>query len=319
MKRFLCNILLFGVLLAVGFAGLEYYCRTLTDTEEIAYKARRIEEVGDSIDILVCGTSYFYWGIRPDLWKGKKVFNLATDGQHIEMQYYVLKSALERLSSLKQFLLQVSYCTYFEPPQEKFHYNSKWSPYTIYFHTEKYSGFSRYGAEIFNPPMFRSKIVPWRRPDDIYCGPFGNSYEHTLSRRPENWRDRAVDLERADTALKRKYKWKYLDYDRAYFKAILDLCRERGVEVIVVRAPAHHLYRDLLAQNQLDMTNQIIDQFQREYGFRFLDYFEDDRFEDDDFFDPSHLAYETGAAKWTIILSEDVEQSDRASCLSVSQ
>ena len=88
------------------------------------------------------------------------------------------------------------------------------------------------------------------------------------------------------------------------FKDYLDLLKENNIKPIVVICPTSvHHYQHFMNGSLKNRFYDIINEFQRQYNFQILDYFDSDLFDDNDFWDYSHLN-KKGAYKFTKILSE---------------
>jgi hypothetical protein len=99
----------------------------------------------------------------------------------------------------------------------------------------------------------------------------------------------------------------------AHLKDVMELIRDlsdRGIEVILVRLPAHRSYRDELSKTALERLSDMTDHIQNKLGVPYLDYFADSRFTDDHFLDGDHLNL-GGATVFSKILAHDLGASDR--------
>lgn len=86
------------------------------------------------------------------------------------------------------------------------------------------------------------------------------------------------------------------------FREYLQLLKQNNIKPIVVVFPASKYYTKYFSQRIEDEFNYIIRKVRKEYEFEYIDYFRCDLFEDDDFYDVSHLNLR-GAEKFTDILN----------------
>ena len=93
---------------------------------------------------------------------------------------------------------------------------------------------------------------------------------------------------------------------------MIDECKERGIEVVLVRLPAHQCYRDALDKAAVTGLQAMIDHTRKTMGLRFLDYYTDMRFTDEHFGDCDHLNVQ-GAEAFTRILVRDLAADEPVS------
>jgi hypothetical protein len=83
------------------------------------------------------------------------------------------------------------------------------------------------------------------------------------------------------------------------------LCKARNVGCVLVSTPTHRLYRELLAPDCVEETKRLVAQAVASTQASYLDYSDDPRFFDEDFFDCTHLN-PRGAVKFTKIFDADL-------------
>lgn len=97
-----------------------------------------------------------------------------------------------------------------------------------------------------------------------------------------------------------------VEENKKIFAEYLELLKENNIKPIVVVFPASKYYTKYFSKRIENEYNEIIKEFQEKYNFQYLDYFRSELFDDDDFFDVSHLN-KKGAEKFTNILNEVIE------------
>lgn len=90
------------------------------------------------------------------------------------------------------------------------------------------------------------------------------------------------------------------------FNDYLTLLEENNIKPIVIVCPTSKYYSKNFSERLKKQFNNIIDATRKEHKFQFIDYFDNNQFEDDDFYDVSHLN-QKGAEKFTEILNKIVE------------
>ncbi|PRR79404.1 hypothetical protein CLLI_08840 [Clostridium liquoris] len=92
--------------------------------------------------------------------------------------------------------------------------------------------------------------------------------------------------------------------NKLIFKIYLDLLTENNIVPIITVLPVSKYYRKFYEDNyQKDKFYKIMNEFKINYKFEIFDYFHNDMFEDEDFFDYSHLN-KYGAERFTNMLME---------------
>lgn len=82
--------------------------------------------------------------------------------------------------------------------------------------------------------------------------------------------------------------------------------KENSIVPIIAICPTSKYYRDNFNINKRNIFCNILDRLKYKYNFQVVDYFDSDLFEDDDFWDYSHLNGK-GAEKFTKILKEEIQ------------
>ncbi|MDU1277283.1 MAG: hypothetical protein E6342_08565 [Clostridium sp.] len=82
--------------------------------------------------------------------------------------------------------------------------------------------------------------------------------------------------------------------------------KENSIVPIIAICPTSKYYRDNFNINKRNIFYNILDRLKYKYNFQVVDYFDSDLFEDDDFWDYSHLNGK-GAEKFTKILKEAIQ------------
>lgn len=300
MKRYLKLISLFIVPILVFFACLEYVLRKIPN--DIKYKTEYMEKHGDSIEVLILGSSHSLSFLRPALFH-ENTFNAANLNQTLKFDYFILNKYRQSMSNLKYVILPISYATYFVDLESS---KDKWriKDYKMYM-----------GYRGGNPLAYRLEVTNGSTPaqldaainyitkgqDQLNCS--GKGFGLKFSRDPQT----NMQLTGKMVALRHTSAcdYKYADENIEYLKQILDICREGNISVVLYTAPAYHTYREKLNEGYLKRSYAITDSIVRLYpNVRYKNYFEDNRFKKDMYRDVDHLN-ETGAGFFTKILIED--------------
>jgi hypothetical protein len=300
MRRFLKNILLFAALTLAGLAAIEFLARHSGQIDYVRYKADRMKLDGDTVKTVFIGSSVTFQGIDPAYWADGHAFNLGSNAAYLEMQYYLVKAVLPLLPNLETLSLEFTQSTFYAGELESGNLWYMWIPYTLYYGTDKYGALSRYAYEMAYPPELRRRLLPWKAAA-LECDSNGHSVRWPLAARRADW-NRAFS---ATDSIREVERAERVGQNIGFFTAILDMCRNRGVEVMIRVMPMHPSYVRRFDKRQLRFTYRELYALKAKYHFRVMDYLDDPRLADDDMDDITHLNTDVGAAKWTRIIYDD--------------
>lgn len=97
-----------------------------------------------------------------------------------------------------------------------------------------------------------------------------------------------------------------VEENKQILKNYLKLLKNNKIKPIIVVCPASKYYTKNFSKRIEDEFHTIIDEFRNEFGFQYIDYFDSEEFDDDDFQDVSHLNNK-GAEKFTNILNKIIK------------
>lgn len=177
--------------------------------------------------------------------------------------------------------------------------------YKIYMDCDLYPDISLYNLEISDYQSARGKVERYLSNEDVPgCDGYGWGTTFRLSAKSMEIWNSGID---AENAVKRHTRsWEYINQNSSRMKELADFCKGHDIQLVLITTPCWHTYYDNLNQKQLAKMYELTDNFSKKYGFPYLDYLKDDRFDADDFYDCDHLS-DVGAAKFTKILVEDIK------------
>lgn len=302
MKRFLINCLIFfGVVIGTLLAG-EILVRQSPNPYKT--KDRFIHEHGRDIGTLILGNSHSFYGVRADLWPDTAI-NLGNVSQTIEYDRRLLEHNIDRMPHLKRVLMQVSYTSLYD---DKLENTDEWwrcINYQLYMGTDAHSPLSKYSLEASHIPVYIAKLrhVFGIGGALLTCDSIGNGMGYNFDKRDPDWENGGAGIAERHIGC---YVESRLPVNLAHLEAIADTCAGRGVELILFTQPDWHTYRDNVDPQQVRRTDSILTRLSAQKGIKYLNYFDDPRFVDRDFFDADHLTHEYGAVKLTDLLIDQV-------------
>lgn len=307
LRRFLLNVLLFSLLTAAGLAACELYVRTRINS--ISYQHAYVREHGNGISTLILGASSIWWGVDPKYFPSDSVFSMAYNGQSLHHSRRIMETCRSRMPALREIVLGILPCSFTDYPTEV---TDSWMseiPFTIYTDFNDHSPFSRYNFEICFPPRFRQILLPWLDGTHDKFDRLGHSTQSPAANRDKNWRKGFRWISGGHVAP----DFRYVGYNIAEMRGLLDFCRREGIRVTVVQTPLYPAYTLGIPRRQMALHYSAIRGLQAEYGFRFLDFADDPRVGPEAFYDVVHLSTDTGSRIFTPLLVSDLGKADAGS------
>lgn len=290
MRRFLKKILLFSLIIIALLVAGEVVVRRMPTS--YSYKHDRMESGAAGVATLVLGSSHTYYGVKSDV-LGDSVFNLANVSQTPDIDLLLLRKYLPAMTGLRRVIVPVSYFTFTEPRLEDGDEWFRCISYKTDMDLPGHSDFSKYNFEISDYEGYFAKLkgMVVKQPSNR-CDSLGWGLGYTLDSRGAGWQEQGRSRA-ASTTFPLSGRG---DEVERLLGEIIRLCRQRGVECVLVTTPAWHTYREALdARQRTDMmarTRRLADT----YGVRYLDFFSDSDFTEEDFHDVDHLS-DVGAVR----------------------
>lgn len=296
MRRFLKNILVFGIIVVVLLCVGEIVARGLPSP--YADKDKYIMEHGQDISTLILGSSHAYYGLNPSV-MGDSTFNLANVSQSPEYDLALLRHYMPYMPNLKTVIISVSYFTYRDPILEEGADRRLAIPYKTRMHLPVHSDFSRYNLEISDFGAYSAKLanLVLRQPEN-HCDSLGFGLGYDLSHREPHWQKRGEEHARRHTMSSPGRFASVMETQRA----LIRLAQDHGCRVVFITTPAWHTYASQLDASQETEMRRGMASLHAEFGVDYYDFLRDDRFGDSDFYDPDHLS-DRGARKFSEIIA----------------
>lgn len=304
MRNFLTYIIAVFIPIALFLGIGEYLVRQVPNPYK--YKEEWMEKHQQEVETLILGGSQTFYGVKPNLISGK-AFNLANVSQGLRYDYFFLKKFY--CPNLKTIIIPISYPTMYGRDLEK---GKEWYRaifYKIYMDYPAHSDYSRYNFEFTNFRTFKGKLTKYfDQSNDYGCDKWGWGNTYLLSKKNlAKWND-GSEAKKAEERHTRR-DWDdaliWAEENKSFLKEIAEECEKRGIKLVLITTPCWKSYVSLLSKRQMNNTREIIQQLQNQYHIQYLDYLQDSRFVDSDFYDSNHLS-EIGAAKFSRILNGDI-------------
>lgn len=299
MRRFVTYCAAFAALVVATLALAECALRRVPNT--YAYKHQWMQRHHSRVQTLILGNSLVLEGINPALVPGC-TFNLCNVAQTMEQDRQLLM-AYAPYDSLHTVVVGLSENILYAPLEQVPTLAVRATYYQLYMHCGNYPWWSSHRYELSRLDAARAKWQAYRQLRQqgrtVACDSLGFAPE-LLSRRPADWRKRGtgVSWQQISTPL--------VHYARnvTHLAAIARFCRQSGIRLVLVSTP---LWQPTDAKTR--RCYQSLGRWmQQQQLATYLDYSDDRRFDDNDFYDAHHLN-DRGADKFTRLLVTDLPTS----------
>lgn len=304
MKRFLVDILVLLTLTISVMAALEYSVRRCPTSYKI--KEQWMDKNAEDVEILFCGPSNIYYGVRPDLITRYKSFNLANVSESYDYTYWMISHFSERYKKLKYIVVSISY---YSLPYDRIEVCDpvRSAYYRIYNNCNYYPHNLSYSFETFFWDRSREKLKNYLAGRKINCDEFGFANDYTLERKQSKDHYSLLEDTKRWVDSHTNYNQDNVRYNLSYLDKIITYCEKENVSCVLVTPPVWHTYYDSCDKRQLAQMYESIDYLKEKHpSIKYMDYFQDSRFLEDDFYDPCHLT-DCGAVKFTKLLDSIIE------------
>lgn len=316
MKRFIYTLMLFVLPLVLLFGALELGLRSIPN--DYSFKNQWLKQNMSSVKILTLGSSYGYYSIRPQF-LSEPAFNAAHVSQSIRYDAFIFDEFIDKADSLQLLIWPIAY---FSLPYELEDDSKAWwrvKSYSIYYHCPDHRFDPRFNSEVVaGEKVFQeiSRVYKYlfsgyteRYTDSLGFGINYTKSERILERPSmcgfEDATGHTKDLaQKKDIILANKKRMNH----------VIQQCVQRNIRVLLFTAPACSTYYDNLESEQLKLMVDFCDSLALTYdNTTYLNLLSDSRFEEEDFYDATHLATE-GATKLTNILDDYIVNNNMIYC-----
>lgn len=307
MRKFISKVVLFIIiLLCVVFL---YEKALALRPNEFSYKKEYIEKNHDKIKILIMGHSQLEQGLIPSL-IGDSIFNLAIEGRSNYYDSELLKRYLPVLHNIKCVIWPLSYKFQYSKGQnvtisDIFNgRNGMGNTYRNMYYKYMDIGCGKWSF-IFWPETFNSKYEFAKRffTSDLKtltrCDSLGfhSNGPHNLANMNQTL---PTEYNYDDESVKEKLKGGMYNINN-----IAQLCKDKGIRLIVITPPAYKNYQSKLTKRGLLELSNVVSSMKKIYPeIEYKNYLFDNRFLIEDFYNSSHLS-EIGAIKFTKVVKND--------------
>lgn len=289
MKKFLINCLFFLLPITGLLVAMELYVRHLPNTYR--QKHEWMENHAEEVEILMLGNSHGLYGLRPNCFS-RKAYNLCQVSQTLEYDEFLIKKYTPRCRRLTDIFLVVDYSGFFDLPLEQTE-RFRCTYYRLYMDYPKHSLWSSYGFELSDVSAVKEKVLN----GGVLCDSTGWNPAYSTEKRSADY---LADAEVTTAVERHRCKnWAVAEENRRTLLRIVQWCKEHQLRLTLLHAPVSGAYYHALDSQQLAYLHRCCNL----PCVTVIDYADDPRFDDGDFFDADHLT-DSGAAKWSYMLMQ---------------
>lgn len=300
-KKIFFKLIVFFIPIAICFGYFEYQLKTKKFVSSYATKKYFLEQQLDSIETLVLGSSQIFNSINPTCFVSH-TFNLANVSQTIYFDKRLTLQYLPKLSKLKTVIINISYFSFF---YQLFDTKEYWRDYYYLQHfgikyyeiptfcLENYAAFAVY------KPLHCFKLAYKKFQDKNALEIVRNGYQPKFKQELINdsvGKTRVV-LHNTENMANRRAE---IETDLADFVKQLN---EKKINIVFVTTPVFKSYSKFCNKNIIDSNTTFINSLCKRYNALYLNFFEDNRFDKNDFSDNDHLR-NNGANKLSKLIND---------------
>lgn len=301
MKRFIIKILLLALPISFYAVIQEYALRTIPN--DYAYKNQWLTENAQSLKILSLGSSHGFFGIQPTEFS-QLAFNAGHVSQSLLFDEFIFDKFLPQMESLEYVILPISYFTMrgkgLQYGEEKWRVKN----YTIYYNCPYFRCQPQFALESDHFAPKKTLKALFTKVNHRGCDSLGRGIDYSLESRSDDWQTTGP------VAMKRHTKVNYsqsdVDKNLSHINHIVEVCKNRGIKVILLTTPTYHTYYDILDEDQLEQMISCCELIASNYeNVIYFNWLKHSSFDENDFFDADHLN-EFGAIKLTTLLNQEI-------------
>lgn len=270
-------------------------------------KARQIELVKDSIEVLVLGSSREYFGVNPD-YITHNTFNLANTSQSLYYDCRLLQKYYKKLPKLKLVIIPISYFSFESTIETSKEYWRKYY-YNHFFEIKPEMG--SMGVSDIRAYSLFALYEPGNAWSYMLKNFQMNLSEHT---HVNGWYE--VSKEESNLITNESAKARALDHTNSMMKKnigfnikqmedMLNLLSKNRIKAVLLTTPVTDLYFDNLDEIKRQRMFKLVNDLSLKFNVRYCNYLNDRRFELSDFSDSDHLNPK-GAQKMSAIINNEV-------------
>jgi hypothetical protein len=309
MKKFIHKITLFSLPVLIILFVLEILLRQIPN--DYLIKRTYLDKHSSEIETLILGSSHSFYGINPDYFSSR-AFNAGYTSQTLNFDFEIIKKYSSKFDRLKTVVVPISYFTLYSRLEDG---AEPWrvKNYNIYYKIRASKSLANY-TEVFSNRLDvnlkRLKSYYVLNIPNVTSSELGwfNKFS-TQKKRDIIETGKKAALRHSRDDINSSESTELINDNVLTLNLLIDWCENRNIKVLLLTLPAFETYRQNLKDDQLSSTiNSAQNICKKHENCKYLNFLNDARFIEHDFFDADHLS-EAGAEKLSTLLNELIKGS----------
>lgn len=301
MKKLIQKIFFFAIPILFVLLCVELFYRVTPNT--FIVKREDIKSRFGNTEVLILGNSHTFYGLDPNFFS-KKTYNLANISQTLYFDNLLFEKYYCKFKKLDFIILNIDHESLSELDNGD---DNVWRKY----YYKSYMHLDVPIISVYNPKSyflsatrdFNTNVKLIKRyfceGTIVDCDENGFGINYTKENRKSNFEE--LTPIRLKSNEDNSFDFKN-NINR--IQLIIDKCKNKGIQVILVTMPVGKGYAQGVNQQKLNKVfKTCLTLEKKNRNVRYLNLFRDPRFTDNDFYDPDHL-HNDGAKKCSLILNQ---------------
>lgn len=306
MKQFIKYILLFSSVIIVLGGIMEYMLRQPNNMYK--FKKELIETKADQIETMIIGSSVVNHGLDPK-YMAPGTYNMAVSGEWMRFNKILLERYINRLNGLKYIIWGQCYHGLWMDDTADFSEKSVVN-HKLYMNIQAENDWGH------NSELISLRAIAFRKWSKYYlkhqetmeCDSLGLDHHFDTKHINPSWKEDIPALVLKHINYMRNDQSNLYQQNLNRIREVATLCKHKGIHLFLVIPPVYNEFKELADPHQLNLIetgfHTIVNEFSHVH---YLNYFADERFNQEDFYDGNHLNSDVGAVKFAKILNKDIE------------
>jgi len=306
MKRFIFKTFFFFLPIVISAILFEFALRKIPN--DYAQKREYLDKNSHQIETLILGSSHAYFGLDP-IYFDNNTFNAAKVSQSLEYDYEIFKKYSANMLQLKSVVIPLSYFSMFDLLSQSDDGES-WRNKNYFL----YSGIDIGAVNLFNKTeiLGQNFSINIRRFINYYLKNVSSITSTELgwgyTYKSEESKDLYITGNEAAIRHKCIIDPVIIKNIEDILNALVDYCKQRNINVLLLTLPAYQSYIEGLDSEQLNITLTIANSIaQKNENCTYINLLADSSFIARDFYDGDHLN-EIGAQKLSLKVNKMLEE-----------
>lgn len=312
MRRFVRNLTLFLIPLALLVAGVEAYLGSFPSGFQL--KAQYLKNHKKDIEILALGSSHNQDAIDPAVFKKRNAANISYGGQDLRLDYKLLEKYIGQLPNLKYVLVEFGYHSLDIMHEGDYEKNSLYLRFYGINNFDRRNSLTDYSIFLSNPSLYLPFLNPFLKPTPVNEYGFEtemSAFDANLHRfKDMGYNTLKISRDRDNIFIQRHRKQNpaYQQQNKTILEKMIGLCLTHNVRPILVIPPVYATYWQEMIPEKKQRRDAFIAYLQSKYPqIALLDYENSSRFNVTDFYNEDHLNPQ-GAHKFSVLVDSLVSR-----------